>query len=247
MTALLDNAAHVVITPEGGIYRYPRLSLAKAMWIDQSVVFTNPQQLIDRCSLHALNYYHKKLTGIDPGWRSKEVAAEKLWPVLISKAEPHNPFAKRHNNYEGKRAAKREEQTLLFAAKEYFDEASPKMATQAYVLGRYLAEHEPRGGYTWDGAEMTARQAHDNNVLKTRQDPVRIFHYYFDDLMRLGLVAITDKEGNLCDRPRNDRKMKGIVVRTPMTRDFRADRCNHVPIEDPSGIKICGRCGKEVS
>lgn len=214
---LPDNQAHVVITPDGQILRYPRLSMAKAMWLDQNVVFTCERHLMERCSLHALNFYHRKLTGRDPGWVSKEVAARELWPIITRKASPHNPFARR-GEYRGGKHVVKERQRLMFAASEYFDEYSPRIPPQAYVLGRYLAEHEPPGGYTWDGVTQTVREAHDRNVLRTRQDPMRIFNYYIDKLMDTGLLAIIDVEtGEQVDRVRNE-KHESAIVRTPVTR-----------------------------
>lgn len=210
---LRDNTSHVVITPDGLILRYPRLSLAKAMWVDQSVIFTRPEHLVERCTLHAMNFYAKKLTGNDPGWVSKDVASRELWPILLRKASPHNPFTKSKAE-NSVRAVARGSQGLLFAAPEFWDEASPKLAPQAYVLGRYLAEHEPLDPYTWDQVEQMVRSAHDENVLKTRQDPVRIFNYYVDKMLELGLLTIVDTvSGHMCDRPRNEKKVK-IIVKT---------------------------------
>lgn len=213
MTDLLDNTTHVVITPDGQILRYPRLSLAKAMWIDQTVIFTKPEQLIERCTLHSMNFYAKKLTGENPGWTSKEIASRELWPILIRKASPHNPTARKNNWDPGnKRQIAKSSQGLLFAAPEFWDEASAKLPEQMYVLGRFLAEHEPPDGYTWDGVYDTVRLAHDKNVLKTRQDPLRIFKWYIDKMLDQGLLTIVDRvNGHMCDRPRNEKNPRLIV------------------------------------
>lgn len=218
MSDILDNTTHVVITPDGLILRYPRLSLAKAMWLDQNVIFTAPEQLVERCTLHAMNFYAKKLTGENPGWTNKQVAARELWPTLITKASPHNPFTRHGKTPHTVHAVARESQGLLFAAPHYWDESSTKLPEQAYILGRYLAQHEPPESYTWDQAEQTVRQAHDQNVLKTRQDPVRIFKYYLDKMMELGLLTVIDRvNGHMCDRPRNEKKPH-TIVKTPLHR-----------------------------
>lgn len=215
MTDLLDNTSHVVITPDGLILRYPRISLAKAMWMDQKVIFTKPEHLVERCTLHALNFYAKKLTGENPGWTNKQVAAKELWPTLLLKASPHNPFTQ-HNRPKTAVAVARSSQGLLFAAPFYWDESAAKMPDQCYVLGRYLAEREPSNGYSWEQCEQTVRLCHDENVLKTRQDPVRIFKYYLDKMLELGMLTIVDTvSGHMCDRPRNERH-EHLIVRTPL-------------------------------
>ena len=90
------------------------------------------------------------------------------------------------------------------------------MPNQMYVLGVYLGTHEPMSGYTWDALEQTVRKAHDENVLETRQDPVRIFNYYIDRMVKIELLSIVDAElGNEVDRPRNEVK-KSIIVKTPL-------------------------------
>ncbi len=215
MSELADNAGHVVITPDGMILRYPRISLAKAMWIDQSVIFTKPEHLVERCSLHALNFYAKRLTGENPGWTNKQIAAKELWPTLLLKASPHNPFSQ-HNRPKTAMGVARNSQGLLFAAPQYWDEAAMKMPDQCYVLGRYLAEREPRPHYTWDSVEQTVRLCHDQNVLVTRQNPIRIFKYYMDRMLELGLLTIVDTvSGHMCDRPRNEKHVS-VIVRTPL-------------------------------
>ena len=222
--------AHFVLTPNGELIRFPNIAMAKAMFLDQSVVYTSPQNMIDRLSLDDMNYLYRRVARdhITP-YRSKEVAAEQLFPLLCERASPHNPRAQARARKEGvlipehpkDRAEKVpiSDMRIFFASPQMFDKLSTKIPPQAYVLGRFLATRIPEGGYTFDTVRMDVRIAHDMNVLKTRQPPERIFKYYMDALADNGLMSFADKQGRPCDRPRNQKKDRtSVVVRHPLSK-----------------------------
>jgi len=183
---------HVVITGNLEVLRYPTLAKAKAMFINKTVIYTSPKDLIERLSNSSLitllrRYSNEKLHG---KLKNSEAIANKLWPLLLKHAKIQNPWATQPTpgtkSFQKAFTAIQVSQ-LYFEWKE--DKWAKRIPPQAQVLMDYFVENMPEGGVTEQELEVLVRQCHSDGILKTRQDPWRIFQYYRSMLFERGFLT----------------------------------------------------------
>lgn len=182
---------HVVLhfSPVLEVLRYPSLASAKAMYIDQSVIFVCPGDFESRLSMGQIRlalravlrekYNEKRLP------KSKPLLSEMAWQTLCRYATPHNPRAKRS----GARAERRADARYRVAPL-YFECMSKRMPPQVRAMVEYFEKEMSPNGVDEEGVEMLVRDMHDRGILITRQDPVRIWRYYRADMLSRCLLEL---------------------------------------------------------
>ncbi len=162
------------------VLKYPSLASAQAMFIDQSVIFQSAQDFEDRMTMFQMNTLLKVVLKNDYNKSdipaSKPRRAEYLWRVCLKYARPHNPRAKTH----GKRAEKRADQRYRVSPLYLEDStiAHQVVPPQVRAMQGYFVSHMSPDGVDEEGVELLVRQMHDQGLLVTKQDPVRIWRYY---------------------------------------------------------------------
>ena len=185
---------HTGIAQQSGEYRfevlrYPSLASAQAMHMDQSVIYTSPQDFEDRMTMGLMRsllrvILKEKFEQFDLP-KSKPRRAEVLWKMAIKYARPHNPRAKKS----GARAEKRAD-TRYRVAPLYQEVMGNLMPPQMRCLIGYFMSHMSPDGVDEEGVEMLVRQMHDDGLLVTTQDPVRIWRYYRADMLDRCLLEL---------------------------------------------------------
>ena len=180
----MPSDQHVVI--EGGeVLRYPSLASANAIYMDKSVLFTSAQDFEDRYSMAQMqalgktilkNKFNSKTVP-----KSKPLRAEWIWQTCIRYARPHNPNAKRGGKRAEKRADTRYRVSPLYLEDSHI--AFTPVAPQVRAMIGYFVSYMSPDGVDEEGVEILIRNMHDEGLLVTRQDPVRIWRYYRAEML----------------------------------------------------------------
>lgn len=194
---------HVVVhtgtAAESGEYRfevlrYPSLASAQAMYMDQSVIFTGPQDFEDRFSMALMKVLAKSVLRekfnekIIP--KSKPLRSQWLWDTCLRYARPHNPRAKTRGSRAEKRADTRYRVSALWLQDKESVPRMMRMPPQMRAIINYFEQNMSPDGIDEEGVEMLVRQMHDEGLLTTRQDPVRIWRYYRADMLDRCLLEL---------------------------------------------------------
>jgi len=195
---MISSDQHVVVhtdtRPESGEYRfeilrYPSLASAQAMYVDQSVVYTSAKDFEDRMTMSLMkvlgkyilrNHFEERAVP-----KSKPLRARWLWETALRYARPHNPRA----NTRGPRAEKRAD-TRYRVSPLYKDFAVAPMPPQVKAMFDYFLDHMSPDGVDEEGVEMLIQSMHEEGLLVTRQDPVRIWRYYRKDMLDRCLLEL---------------------------------------------------------
>lgn len=197
----MGNEQHVVIhtgtVAESGEYRfevlrYPSLASAQAMFIDQSVVYTCAQDFEDRMSMAIMRTLASRVLREKYDKRhlppSKSRRAEYLWTICLAHARPHNPRAKTKGARAEKRADTRYRVSLLYLEDPLIAH-TPMPPQMRHMIGYFVSYMSP-DGIDEEGVEMLIRNMHDEGLLVTTQDPVRIWRYYKQDMISRCLLEL---------------------------------------------------------
>jgi len=142
---------------------------AKALCMEKDNVFLSIDDLIEHISESDMKQIYKKY--------GNDYAEPSYWDKEGSKVERIS-------------RKKKDDRLYVYQKIENFDKAILKLPTQAQCLARILKD-EQRSKWTEPELKAVVTQASYSKKLKTRQDPWRIFQYYRNDLMDLGLVRLT--------------------------------------------------------
>lgn len=184
---------HVVITDNYDVLRYPTLAKAKAMYLDRKVVFTGVKDLVERISNHELLMLLRRYSDEAPHGKLKnsEEIAKVLWPLLLRHAKIENPWLPKPQP--GTKAHDKliDAITVSPLYQEYKrDRFAKQLPPQAETLMNYFVDNIPEGGCNEQQLEILVRQCHADGILKTKQDPWRIFQYYRPTLFGRGLLTV---------------------------------------------------------
>ena len=190
---------HTGIAQQSGEYRfevlrYPSLASAQAMHMDQSVIYTCAKHFEDRMTMSIMRLLirailREKFEYFDLP-KSKPRRAEVLWGMALRYARPHNPRAKKQGPRAEKRAdARYRVAPIIHEDQEHTACHAPMPPQMRCMLGYFIDRMSP-DGVDEEGVEMLIRQMHDEGLLVTTQDPVRIWRYYRTDMLDRCLLEL---------------------------------------------------------
>jgi hypothetical protein len=208
-----QRRTHVVVTYNHNgqleVLRYPSVGMAKAIFMDHNVIYQCPEDFHRGMSIAQLRALYKRMTP-DKDHRTLDRLQSKhhlsclVWVAANEYAKPFNPRSRAPKpgtkKYETRRDRIRVSLELRDAtsSKNFTHslyQRYVKLPAQAKVIIQYLMENTAEGNkYTWQQIEQLIVQAHDEDVLQTRQEPVRIFKYYKKRLVDDCLLEVLDED-----------------------------------------------------
>jgi hypothetical protein len=171
---------------------------AKMFCMEKDNVFLSVDDLIERLSESDMNQIFQKYSTPEklneikswlPVYTSDKQTFGYLWTFMRTHVEP-SYWDKPGSKVERISRKKKDDRLYVYQKIENFDKAILKLPTQAQCLARILKD-EQRSKWTEPELKAVVTKASYSKALKTRQDPWRIFQYYRNDLMDLGLVRLT--------------------------------------------------------
>jgi hypothetical protein len=180
-----EDTQPLVLYHSGRVQRFPSIAKAKAMLMDYSGVICNERELIA--------YRHLNPIDFDRRFQSYEVLDEEIWAYMCGISEWCDPWSKSETDTDEVKMTKR-----VTGGGYYYDKGkgiafqqTAKAPAQAKALVSILQTFKDDGrAITDEDMERALFDARRSGLIKTKQNPMRIFTYYRKMLMDHGVIKL---------------------------------------------------------